>query len=220
MRVHQTIEERSVRRQVFRSSQLGYCIRDSPRFHLLSTSNQLNQETDIFLHRILQCISSRRHSLASSSSVNLAGPIQRFRIGLASFDWNYFDEDRLVLLSGKEYFDYVIPTRSSIVSLELQCVSLGHDSRFFSLQSYSPRNGLLWNNAREIHPSLVQQDAQQLTSKVMFNYDPSSGNADRRSAASTPVTSNVDVCEPRERDECASTVCLPLSFSLPFSPSK
>jgi len=43
------------------------------------------------------------------------GPIQRYRIGLASFDWNYFDEHRLVLLGGKEYFDYVIPSRSTIV---------------------------------------------------------------------------------------------------------
>jgi hypothetical protein len=45
----------------------------------------------------------------------ILGPIQRYRIGLASFDWNYFDSHRLVLLGGKEYFDYVIPSRSAIV---------------------------------------------------------------------------------------------------------
>ncbi|CAF1009322.1 unnamed protein product, partial [Rotaria magnacalcarata] len=45
-------------------------------------------------------------------------PIQRYRIGLASFDWNYFDEHRrLVLLSEKEYVDYVIPSKSNIVSI-------------------------------------------------------------------------------------------------------
>ena len=128
MRVNQTFRQSSLRRRAFRSSQLGYCIRDSPRFHLLSTSNQLNQETDIFLHRILQCTSSRRHSRPSSFSLSLCipGPIQRFRIGLASFDWNYFDEDRLVLLSGKEYFDYVIPTRSAIVSANVRLSAVVH----------------------------------------------------------------------------------------------
>lgn len=81
-----------------RSSQLGYCIRESPKFHLLSvTSTNPNHENEIFVHRILQC------------------PIQQYRMFLSSFDWNYFDENRLVLLGGKEYFDYVIPSRSTIV---------------------------------------------------------------------------------------------------------
>jgi len=56
------------------------------------------------------------------------GPIQRYRIGLASFDWNYFDEHRLVLLSGKEYFDYVIPSRSTIV------IALIYFRQFFLLR--------------------------------------------------------------------------------------
>ena len=83
-----------------RTSQLGYCIRESPKFHLISVKLATNlQETDQFTHRILQC------------------PIQRYRMSLSSFDWNYFDENRLVLLGGKEYFDYVIPSRSYIVRL-------------------------------------------------------------------------------------------------------
>lgn len=81
-----------------RTSQLGYCIRDSPKFHLISVkSTNITHENDQFIHRILQC------------------PIQRYRMSLSSFDWNYFDENRLVLLGGKEYFDYVIPSRSNIV---------------------------------------------------------------------------------------------------------
>jgi len=51
------------------------------------------------------------------------GPIQKYRIGLSSFDWNYFDNDRLVLLGGKEYFDYVIPSRSTIVIFFEFCFS-------------------------------------------------------------------------------------------------
>ena len=58
------------------------------------------------------------------SHVSPLGPIQRYRIVLASFDWNYFDQDRLVLLSGKEYFDYVIPSRSNIVFLFSRLSSL------------------------------------------------------------------------------------------------
>ncbi len=37
----------------FSSSQLGYCIRDSPKFHVLSVST--HHDNDIFVHRILQC---------------------------------------------------------------------------------------------------------------------------------------------------------------------
>ncbi|CAF3557472.1 unnamed protein product, partial [Rotaria sp. Silwood2] len=90
------------------SSQLGYCIRDSPKFLVLSVSNDNNRENDTFVRRILQC------------------PIQRHRIGLASFDWNYFDENRLVLLGGKEYFDYVIPSKSNIVFYFNHFSSINH----------------------------------------------------------------------------------------------
>ncbi|CAF2082848.1 unnamed protein product [Rotaria magnacalcarata] len=68
------------------------------KINLFLTNN--NHDNDTFVHRILQC------------------SIQRYRIGLASFDWNYFDEHRrLVFLSGKEYADYVIPSKSNIVSI-------------------------------------------------------------------------------------------------------
>lgn len=40
-----------------RASQLGYCIRDSPKFHVLSVTNQFlqKQDVDVFVHRVLQC---------------------------------------------------------------------------------------------------------------------------------------------------------------------
>ncbi|CAF1350017.1 unnamed protein product [Adineta steineri] len=136
------------------SSQLGYCIRDSPKFHVLSVSTN---DTDIFVHRILQC------------------PIQRYRIGLASFDWNYFDEHRLVLLSGKEYFDYVIPSRSTIC--------------------YSPRNGLLWTNGLEMHPSVINQDHTQLTSKVLLTYNLSNVQNDRRNLTPTQSALNTELIQ-------------------------
>ena len=104
---------------LIRSSQLGYCIRDSAKFHLLSLSTSSSGENEHFLHRNLQCNSLRSMFFSPLSPRLSSGPIQRYRIGLASFDWNYFDEDRLVLLSGKEYFDYVIPTRSMIVCSSL-----------------------------------------------------------------------------------------------------
>ncbi|CAF0871962.1 unnamed protein product [Rotaria sp. Silwood1] len=139
------------------SSQLGYCIRDSPKFLVLSVSTNHNHENDTFVHRILQC------------------PIQRYRIGLASFDWNYFDENRLVLLSGKEYFDYVIPSKSNIC--------------------YSPRNGLLWTNEHEIHPSVISQDQTQIYSKVLFTYDLSNVQNDRRTISSSQSTSNTELIQ-------------------------
>jgi len=135
------------------SSQLGYCLKDSPKFHLLSVSSNTIPDNDIFVHRILQC------------------PIQRYRIGLASFDWNYFDSDRLVLLSGKEYFDYVIPSKSTI--------------------NYSTRDGLLWTNGHFIYPSIISEDENQMTSKVLFNYDLTNLQIDRRNLSSiSPMTSN------------------------------
>ncbi|CAF4536070.1 unnamed protein product, partial [Rotaria sp. Silwood2] len=139
------------------SSQLGYCIRDSPKFLVLSVSTNNSHENDTFVHRILQC------------------PIQRYRIGLASFDWNYFDENRLVLLSGKEYFDYVIPPKSNIC--------------------YSPRNGLLWTNDHEIHPSVISQDQAQIYSKVLFTYDLSNVQNDRRTIASSQSTQNTELIQ-------------------------
>ncbi|UJR38550.1 hypothetical protein I4U23_031216 [Adineta vaga] len=139
------------------SSQLGYCIRDSPKFHVLSVSTNPNHENDVFVHRILQC------------------PIQRYRIGLASFDWNYFDEHRLVLLSGKEYFDYVIPSRSTI--------------------NYSPRNGLLWTNGHEMYPSIIPQDQNQLTSKVLFTYDLSNIQNERRNVPPTQSILNNELIQ-------------------------
>lgn len=98
----------------FRSPQLGYCIKDSPKFHLLSVASNIIQDNDVFVHRILQC--KIGEYLCFWWNWVFLGPIQRYRIGLASFDWNYFDEHRLVLLGGKEYFDYVIPSRSTIVN--------------------------------------------------------------------------------------------------------
>lgn len=139
------------------SSQLGYCIRDSPKFHLLSVSTIRVQDNDTFIHRSLQC------------------PIQKYRIGLSSFDWNYFDNDRLVLLGGKEYFDYVIPSKSTIC--------------------YSPRNGLLWTNGHDMYPSIINQDQNQITSKVLFNYDVPNIQNDRRSLTPTHFNTNNQLIE-------------------------
>ncbi|CAF0964213.1 unnamed protein product [Adineta ricciae] len=139
------------------SPQLGYCIKDSPKFHLLSMATNIVQDNDVFVHRLLQC------------------PIQRYRIGLASFDWNYFDEHRLVLLGGKEYFDYVIPSRSTI--------------------NYSSRNGLLWTNGHEMYPSIISQDQNQLTSKVLFTYDLSNVQNERRSVTPTQSAWNTEIIQ-------------------------
>lgn len=40
---------------VWSSSQLGYSIRDSPKFHLLSVNQSSSNENESFVHRILQC---------------------------------------------------------------------------------------------------------------------------------------------------------------------
>jgi hypothetical protein len=76
-----------------------------------------HHDSDRFAHRILQCKKKLRRIYIYFF---LQDSIQCCRIGLASFDWNYFDEHRLVLLDGKEYFDYVIPSRSTIVIIILK----------------------------------------------------------------------------------------------------
>lgn len=87
----------------------------------------------MFVQRILQC------------------PIQRYRMSLSSFDWNYFDENRLVLLGGKEYFDYVIPSRSTIVNISF----INNFNREISLGLFSTKWSFMdrWSKSSSIDSS-------------------------------------------------------------------
>ncbi|CAF1619792.1 unnamed protein product, partial [Didymodactylos carnosus] len=106
-------------------SLLGYCVRDSSKLRVMSA-----QDNDTFVQRILQC------------------PLQKYRVSLASFDWNYFDEHRLALYgSNREYYDYNIPPKSII--------------------AYSAKDGLLWCDGKQTNSFFKKENIEMVESKVV-----------------------------------------------------
>jgi hypothetical protein len=180
-----------------RSSQLGYCIRESPKFHLLSVARHAHQENDVFVHRILQC----KSAAVPGAHVNELALLSVKVPSNATASVSARSTGTTSTTIGSCCSAAKNTSTTSFRLGRVSCVSRRRRSRSTNVsslgsrlsQSYSPRNGPLWTDGHAVHPSSIPQDKCQLSSRIVFNYDQSAKPFERRTGPSPSMSHSNNV---------------------------